>query len=416
MRNLHDVDVESLGRGEIDNLREEGLASTMAPIDLLSMLNGPFSSLKGLQVPSLTNALVAVCADVVVLYAKLLREYVQGMGTVTVRPPTGVPAPAASVDGMISAAGVCAAVNNAERMVELLEKLADHIDEGVEEEEGAEEDTSETDMLRALPVGDDRAREAMLAAEAELGTIGSSGVHLLATLVIYRPCGNVAQAPLVMRELLPVEPSTTLLATLRGVLSALRWAASKVSENWRTALELAVLQLLVGLAIEAMFTPKYAAVLRDPAANDGSSEAGRSTLTALSEFGSALAYLDERRVEHHLSPLLKLFELSGADLSAFPAKFAALRASHAEVGAPVADFLLSRRALAKDKVKELVTACVPNKDAEGLSHVQVRNAGDAWAPVEVAPLAGTPFGLANARLMSTGSGWLKMRGLIPKKK
>ena len=70
----------------------------------------------------------------------------------------------------------------------------------------------------------------------------------------------------------------------------------------------------------------------------------------------------------------------------------------------------------QDKIKELVAACVPNKDAEGLTHVQVRNTGDAWAPAEVAPLAGMPFGLANARLMSTGAGWLKMRGLIPKKK
>ena len=65
-------------------------------------------------------------------------------------------------------------INNAERMVELLEKLADHIDQGVDEEEGAEEETVETALLRELPVGDDRARKALLAAEAELGTIAPS--------------------------------------------------------------------------------------------------------------------------------------------------------------------------------------------------------------------------------------------------
>lgn len=146
--NLHGVMVADIERGEIDNCRpltELGLASTPAPIDLFSFLNAPFANIKALMVPSLTNALVEVCFDVVSAYAALQREYIKTVGAASLRLSGS-----SGGDGTLAAAGVCAVVNNAKRTIEMLAKLEEHTDDGIDEEEAMDE-VMDDDKVRDRP-------------------------------------------------------------------------------------------------------------------------------------------------------------------------------------------------------------------------------------------------------------------------
>ena len=97
----------------------------MAPIDLLTMLNAPFASLKSLQVPALTNALVGVCADTLTYYAGLQRAYVATVGNMVLNDgegggKDGTPLPNSP---SVAAEAVCAVLNNAERTIEMIDQV-----------------------------------------------------------------------------------------------------------------------------------------------------------------------------------------------------------------------------------------------------------------------------------------------------
>lgn len=109
----------------------------MAPTDLLTMLIAPFGSLKALQVPALTNALVSVCGDVLAYYAALLRSFVTSVGDDVLQGggsggTVAVPLPTTP---SIAGAAVCAVLNNAERTIEMIDQLGAHVDAGEDDEE-----------------------------------------------------------------------------------------------------------------------------------------------------------------------------------------------------------------------------------------------------------------------------------------
>lgn len=413
--NLHAGQVAALERGEIDNcqpLHAAGPACTAGPIDLLSFLNAPFASLKGLQVPSLTNAVVAVCAEVVVGYAGLQREYVQSVGASSLKPADLKP-PAGGSDSTLAAAAVCAVINDAEKTIEMLEKLGEHIDEGVEEDEEVEDEDDEDGeggaALRApaLEPGDDRAREALQLAEAELGTVAPSGSHVLAALCVYKPCAGNQRAPLLPRELASLEPHASWLETLGMVVAPLRWLLSKLDAHKSDvgAVSRAALQLLVGHTLETLLAGKANLLCDERGAG------AQASLSALERFCGELS-LDERFRDRELSPVRSLLELCRCELAGFVDQFGELRHKHSEAGLVVAEALLSKRGVPKVEAKDLASQCAGA--AESLSPT-TRSATDAWAPAEVGPLAGQPFSLASARLSGGGGGWKALKGLIKKK-
>ena len=80
---------------------ESAPLASMAPVDLLSMLNAPFATIKSLQVPPLTNALVGVSGltDIQHFGDQLGIERVQRLGAVELNDLN--PAFSAGNDGLV---------------------------------------------------------------------------------------------------------------------------------------------------------------------------------------------------------------------------------------------------------------------------------------------------------------------------
>ena len=150
LRNLHVAEVERLvsehRAGPDEETKACNSTSSMAPVDLLSMLNAPFTNVAALQVPALTNALVAVCAEVIVSYAAMQRQLLHTIGhgllhlkhnpdggALPIRSAADDEGPEVEVpnDGRVSAHIVCAVLMSCSTIVAMLTSLVAQIDLGI---------------------------------------------------------------------------------------------------------------------------------------------------------------------------------------------------------------------------------------------------------------------------------------------
>ena len=429
--NLHAQDLSRMVRGDFDSGRDEQ-PTTMAPFDLMTMLNAPFSSLKDLRLPWLTNALVSVCAEVVCTYASLQRDFIYAIGDdaladgggggggaggserVRARSGAGLPA-----DGATAALAVCAVINNAEQTMGMLTSLAGHIDDGEEEEEEAaasdvvDEERSARDEggggVGALPVGNAAARESLEKAERALQTISASGVGVLAVVCLYRSCapggdgmsGGGGRPPtrpaLMTRELLCLQPPT-LNAALRTSVASLLVVRSKLAEVFVAKLERAVLQLLVASIIDSLITGKPNLLCESSGAG---AQAALHAVSQMKKEQGVLAFVDEPRAAELLAPLQHLIRLGTCALPDFSSNFAQLRGTYAEAGILLAESVLSRRGgMAKAELKDVALASTAGPGVpppEGVGN---------WAADVALVMAGSPFALAASKLLGSGKGGL----------
>ena len=111
--------------------------------------------------------------------------------------------------------------------------------------------------------------------------------QVLTALCAYRPCAGARRPPLPLHEPLPLGPAGgggggggaggggggggggPLLDALRGCAQALRWASTKVQEVFVPKLERSMVQLLVGLAAEAVVASKAPLGLADGGGGGG---------------------------------------------------------------------------------------------------------------------------------------------------
>jgi hypothetical protein len=198
--NLHTADIEALVRGQVDGGIDGEMPGSMAPYDLLRMLNEPFAPLVSLQVPALTNALVGVCADVLTYYASLQRMFITSVGNELLERTLGgggvssLPMPATP---FLAAGAVCSVLNNAERTIEMVTQIGTHVDreadDGPQEEVSDFSERSERDRTASqapLPRGDVLADDALSKASRELGSLTPPCVAVLAGLVVYTPLAD----------------------------------------------------------------------------------------------------------------------------------------------------------------------------------------------------------------------------------
>ena len=246
-------------------------------------------------------------------------------------------------------------------------------------------------------------RRGLASVIAVMGLGAVDAVAVLAAVALYTPCvPQAGRAALVARELIPLDPRSTLVEALRCVVGAARYIRPWIHDVHAERLDRSLVQLMVGHTVESLLAGKANLLGEAAVAN------GQELVMALDKLCEALAGVDERRGAAEVAPLKRLFKLGTVGPADFVAAFRELRDAHAEVGAPVAEAVLGKRAgVSKADVKELtaqVAAAGPGAPI-GASRDPL-----LWAPDEMSALVGAPFGAAVARLSGgKGSLWSKAK-------
>ncbi|KAL1521224.1 hypothetical protein AB1Y20_022773 [Prymnesium parvum] len=378
MVNLHKSDIEYLNEGRLE---EDG--GTPTPVDLLRMLNEPFSSIENLQVPALTNVLLAACGHVIRQFAELQKQHLRGLVS------AALGAEAAKLDATLRLRAACGMMHNAERARALLEQLGSHLDasdEVLAAVDGRSKSLAALAEVERLGSEEQTASQALDDADMALGLVGAVAVGVLCGLSLY--CGGQAS---------PRPPLAEALAAAFGALgnSAL-WLRRHVAEAFVAKLERSLLKMLVAHVIEALLCGK-ANLLVDESCADAPAPAGLRVLQALLAFvQAALVNISQKAVSIEVSALQALLETANCRAENFASKFAEMCRQYPEVGLPHAEAMLARRtSMNKNESKELALHAVQQAGAENPSLPATE---DNWPPAELLALAKAPFALATLRL------------------